>query len=425
MVNFTYINQNVLDNLFYILASLFLYFVLYENVKKLKRYKKALLTICMSLPMILCMKFPIYIDEYCVHDLRQIPFIIGTLYGGWPVGAAMLVILLTVRFMIYGFNFLTFIVYVVIFIITALYSTKFNKLNKKGKLTASIVLPSVLAVVTTLIAVGMSDFFRVTEAYAFYFILLPPIIMFFAVSIIELLRDAIFIRSKVVKLEKMEVVSQLAASISHEVRNPLTVVKGFIELLKDPGLSQEVREQYIQHVARELNSAESIISDYLAFAKPASEKVEHISIDREIRNIIEVIKPLANMSSVTISDKLVPGMVLGNTKYFQQCFLNLIKNAIEAMPDGGELSVVSSVNKTHVTIEINDNGVGMTKEQINRFGEPYYSSKEKGTGLGSMVAVRIIQTMKGTLNINSTLNEGTTMTITFPVYRDEHSVSNS
>lgn len=425
MVNFTYINQNVLDNLFYILASLFLYFVLYENVKKLKRYKKALLTICMSLPMILCMKFPIYIDEYCVHDLRQIPFIIGTLYGGWPVGAAMLVILLTVRFMIYGFNFLTFIVYVVIFIITALYSTKFNKLNKKGKLTASIVLPSVLAVVTTLIAVGMSDFFRVTEAYAFYFILLPPIIMFFAVSIIELLRDAIFIRSKVVKLEKMEVVSQLAASISHEVRNPLTVVKGFIELLKDPGLSQEVREQYIQHVARELNSAESIISDYLAFAKPASEKVEHISIDREIRNIIEVIKPLANMSSVTISDKLVPGMVLGNTKYFQQCFLNLIKNAIEAMPDGGELSVVSSVNKTHVTIEINDNGVGMTKEQINRFGEPYYSSKEKGTGLGSMVAVRIIQTMKGTLNINSTLNEGTTMTITFPVYRDEHNESNS
>ncbi|MDQ0246158.1 two-component system sporulation sensor kinase B [Bacillus fengqiuensis] len=375
--------------------------------------------------MILSMKFPIYIDEYCVHDLRQIPFIIGTLYGGWPVGAALLTILLTVRFVFYGANFLTVIVYVVIFIATALYSAKFNTLNKKGKITASILLFFVLTVVTTFFAVMMSDSFQITEAYVFYFIVLPPVIMFFAVSIIELLRDALFIRSKVVKLEKMEVVSQLAASISHEVRNPLTVVKGFIDLLKDPSLSQEVREQYIQHVVRELNSAESIISDYLAFAKPAAEKTDHISIDREIRNIIEVIKPLANMNSVTISDKLVPGMVLGNTKYFQQCFLNLIKNGIEAMPDGGKLSVVSSVNKTHMTIEISDNGVGMTKEQINRFGEPYYSSKEKGTGLGSMVAVRIIQTMNGTFNINSTLNEGTTITITFPVYMDEHSVSNT
>ncbi|HWO95682.1 MAG TPA: ATP-binding protein [Bacillus sp. (in: firmicutes)] len=424
MVNFTYINQNVLDNLFYILASLFLFFVLYENVKRLKHYKKALLTTCMSLPIILSMKFPIYIDEYCVHDLRQIPFMIGTLYGGGPVGAALLIILLTVRFVIYGANFLTVIVYVVVFIVTALYSTRFNKLHKKGKLTASVLLSFVLAIVTTVVAVMMSDSFRITEAYVFYFLLLPPVIMFFAVSIMEVLRDALYIRSKVVKLEKMEVVSQLAASISHEVRNPLTVVKGFIELLKDPGLSQEVREQYIQHVVRELNSAESIINDYLAFAKPAAEKVEHISIDREIRNIIEVIKPLANMNSVTISDKLVPGMVLGNTKYFQQCFLNLIKNGIEAMPNGGKLSVVSSVNKTDITIEISDNGVGMTKEQINRFGEPYYSSKEKGTGLGSMVAVRIIQTMKGTLDIKSTLNEGTTMTITFPVYRDENSVPN-
>ncbi|WP_078410125.1 sensor histidine kinase [Priestia abyssalis] len=423
MVNFTYINQNVLDNLFYILASLFLYFVLYENVKRLKRYKKTLMTICMSLPMILSMRFPIYIDEYCVHDLRQIPFIIGTLYGGWPVGAALLTILLTVRFVFYGANFLTVIVYIVIFIATALYSTRFNTLNRKRKVTASVLLSFVLAVVTTFIAVMMSDSFRVTEAYVFYFIVLPPVIMFFAVSIIELLSDALFIRSKVVKLEKMEVVSQLAASISHEVRNPLTVVKGFIELLKDPGLSQEVRDQYIQHVARELKSAESIISDYLAFAKPAAEKVEHISIDRELRNIMEVIKPLANMNSVTISDKLVPGMVLGNTKYFQQCFLNLIKNGIEAMPDGGELSVISAVNKTHMTIEISDTGVGMTKEQINRFGEPYYSSKEKGTGLGSMVAVRIIQTMKGTFDIKSTLNEGTTITISFPVCMDEQGVS--
>ncbi|MFC3885618.1 ATP-binding protein [Bacillus songklensis] len=423
-MDFIYINQNILDNLFYILASIFIFFVLFDNVKRLKYYKKTFITTCMSLPVILCMKFPIYIDEYCVHDLRQIPLFIGILYGGWPVGAALLIILFTVRFAIYGFNFLTVVVYVVIFIITALLSTKFNTLNRKNKLMTSVLLSLFLGILTTFIAVIMSDFFRLTEAYLFYFIILPPVIMFFAVYIIEVLKDAINIRSKIVKLEKMEVVSQLAASISHEVRNPLTVVKGFIELLKAPDLSQEVKEQYIQHVVRELKSAESIISDYLAFAKPAIEKVETILIDREIRNVIEIIKPLANMNSVEISDKLEPGTVRGNVKYLQQCFLNLIKNGIEAMPNGGELSVVSFVNKTDITIKISDNGVGMSKEQVNRFGEPYYSSKEKGTGLGSMVAVRIVQTMNGTLDIKSALNEGTTITITFPVYIDEHSGSN-
>jgi two-component system, sporulation sensor kinase B len=375
----------------------------------------------MSIPIILCMKFPIYIDEYCVHDLRQIPFIIGTLYGGWPVGAALLVIILTFRFAFYGFNLLTLIVYIVIFIITALFSSKFKNFNRKNKLNSSILLILFLGILTSFISIVMSDYFRITEAYVFYFIILPPFIIVLALYIIEILKDAIIIRTQMVRLEKMEVVSQLAASISHEVRNPLTVVKGFVQLLKAPDLTQEVREQYIQHVVRELNSAESIISEYLAFAKPALEKVENILINREIGYVIEMIKPLANMNLVTISNQLAPGITRGNIQHFKQCFLNLIKNGIEAMPNGGELNIVSYVNNFDIIIEISDNGVGMNKEQINRFGEPYYSSKEKGTGLGSMVAVKTIQTMNGTLHLTSALNKGTTISITLPVYQEDHS----
>ncbi|WP_081810874.1 sensor histidine kinase [Bacillus sp. UNC438CL73TsuS30] len=418
-MHFVYINHNVLDNLFYIIVSILMFFVLYDNVRRLKKYKSILLTACMGLPIILCMKFPIYIDQYCVHDLRQIPLFIGTLYGGWPTGAALLIILLVSRFAIYGFNFLTLIVYVVIFIATAFFSTKFNQVNKKKKLLFSAVITFFLEIITTYMAVMMSDFFKVTEAYIFYFIILPPVIVFFAVYLLEILMDTIHVRSNMVKLEKMEVVSQLAASISHEVRNPLTVVKGFIELLKDPNLSQEKKEQYIEHVARELNNAETIISDYLAFAKPATEKVEPIFVEREFKNIIDILKPWANMNSVKIKDQLVPGSVLGNANYFRQCFLNIMKNGVEAMPNGGELEVTTFLNKKDLTIKVSDTGVGMTKEQINRFGEPYYSSKEKGTGLGSMVAVKTIQMMKGKLEIESVPNEGTTITVTFPIYLAE------
>ncbi|QNK48672.1 sensor histidine kinase [Brevibacterium sp. PAMC23299] len=420
-MNFIYINQNILDNLFYILVSILIYYILLDHGKRLSLYGKTLITACMSIPIILCMKFPIYIDEYCVHDLRQIPFIIGTLYGGWPVGAALLVIILTFRFAFYGFNLLTLTVYIVIFIITALFSSKFKNFNRKNKLNSSILLILFLGILTSFISIVMSDYFRITEAYVFYFIILPPFIIVLALYIIEILKDAIIIRTQMVRLEKMEVVSQLAASISHEVRNPLTVVKGFVQLLKAPDLTQEVREQYIQHVVRELNSAESIISEYLAFAKPALEKVENILINREIGYVIEMIKPLANMNLVTISNQLAPGITRGNIQHFKQCFLNLIKNGIEAMPNGGELNIVSYVNNFDIIIEISDNGVGMNKEQINRFGEPYYSSKEKGTGLGSMVAVKTIQTMNGTLHLTSALNKGTTISITLPVYREDHS----
>lgn len=419
-MNFIYINQNILDNLFYILVSILIYYILLDHGKRLNQYRKTLITACMSIPIILCMKFPIYIDEYCVHDLRQIPFIIGTLYGGWPVGAALLVIILTVRFALYGFNFLTLIVYIVIFIITGLFSSKFKNFNRKNKLNSSILLILFLGILTSFISLVMSDYFRITDAYVFYFIILPPFIIGLAVYIMEILKDAILIRTQMVRLEKMEIVSQLAASISHEVRNPLTVVKGFVQLLKDSDISQEVKEQYIKHIVRELDSAESIISEYLAFAKPAIEKVDPISINREIGYVIEMIKPLASMNLVTISEQLTPGITRGNIQHFKQCFLNLIKNGIEAMPNGGELSIVSYINNSGIIIEISDNGIGMNKEQINRFGEPYYSSKEKGTGLGSMVAVKTIQTMNGSLHINSLLNKGTTISVTLPVYHEDN-----
>ncbi|MDQ0201646.1 ATP-binding protein [Neobacillus ginsengisoli] len=418
-MTFVFINHNVLDNLFYILVSILMFFVLFDNVKKFKNHKNLLLTVSMSLPIVLCMKFPIYIDQYCVHDLRQIPLFIGTLYGGWAAGAALLIISLSTRFAIYGFNSLTLVVYLVLYLATALFSIKFNRMNKKSKLMTSALLIFVLELLTTEIALKMSDYFKVTEAYIFYFIMIPPVAMFFLVYLIEVLMDTIHIRSNIVKIEKMDVVSQLAASISHEVRNPLTVVKGFIELLKTPDLSQNDKERYIQYALKELRTAESIISDYLAFAKPAIEKVEPILIDKEIKNLIEVIKPFANMNAVKVTNQLASGMVLVNTNYFRQCILNLMKNAIEAMENGGELKVLSLTDKNHAIIKISDNGIGMSKEQINRYGEPYYSSKEKGTGLGSMVVLKTVQTMNGKLDIESVPSDGTTIMITLPLYNSD------
>lgn len=133
-MNFIYINQNVLNNLLYILSSVFVFYFIYDNGMFFKKHKKSLIVICTSVPLILCMKYPIYIDGNCVHDLRQIPFFIGTLYGGLPVGIALLTIMLLIRFVFYGVNFLTVIVYITMLVFTAFSSSKFKQLNRRKNL---------------------------------------------------------------------------------------------------------------------------------------------------------------------------------------------------------------------------------------------------------------------------------------------------
>ncbi|WP_116758533.1 sensor histidine kinase [Bacillus luti] len=415
IMNFVYINQNVLNNLLYILSSIFVFYFIYDSGRYLKKYRKLLITVCTTIPLILCMRYPIYMDENCIHDLRQIPVLIGTLYGGFPVGIILFTILLITRFAFYGFNMLTVIVYGTMFIITAFASAKFNTYNRKVKVASAMFLTFFLAIFTTVIVLTLSDF-EVNNLYIIYFIILPTTLMLFIVYFNEVLKDAVFMRSKLIKMEKMEIVSQLAASISHEVRNPLTVVKGFTQLLKTPNLTPESRDKYIEHILEELNRAQVIIDDYLTFAKPASEKLDHISVEQELNRVINMILPLCNMNTIHIIKNFSEATIVGNKQHFQQCVLNLIKNAIEAMPDGGTLNISSSIHNNKVIIRIEDSGVGMSQEQINRFGEPYFSTKTKGTGLGTMVAVKIIETMQGSLKIRSVITKGTTLIITFPKY---------
>ncbi|MCC2338922.1 sensor histidine kinase [Bacillus tropicus] len=409
-MNFVYINQHVLNNLLYILSSIFIFYFIYDSGRYVKKYKKLLIILCTSIPLILCMRYPIYMDESCIHDLRQIPVIIGTLYGGFPVGITLFAILLIIRFSFYGFSMLTMLVYGIMFIITAFASAKFNTYNRKIKVAFSMFLTFFLAIFTTVIVLTLSDF-EVNNLYIIYFIILPTTLMLFIVYINEVIKDAVCMRSKLIK---MEIVSQLAASISHEVRNPLTVVKGFTQLLKTSNLTPESRDKYIDHILEELNRAQEIIDDYLTFAKPAPEKLDHISVEQELNRVINMIVPLCNMNTVHITKDFSNATIVGNKQHFQQCFLNLIKNGIEAMPNGGTLNISSSISNNKVIIRIEDSGIGMSQEQINRFGEPYFSTKTKGTGLGTMVAVKIIETMQGNLKIRSVMNKGTTLTITFP-----------
>lgn len=214
--------------------------------------------------------------------------------------------------------------------------------------------------------------------------------------------------------EKMEIISELAASVAHEVRNPLQVTRGFLQLLGERSAVSE--KAYIGMALEELDRASDIITDFLTFAKPGAENIKMLSVEEEFRHIEGVLTPLASIHHGQIKVDIAPDLhVKGNSSKFKQAFINLIKNSIEALPDeDGKIEIRADKENGEIVIRIRDNGIGMAPEELKRLGEPYFSNKTKGTGLGLMVTFRIVESMQGRLKFDSKKGAGTEATVLFP-----------
>jgi two-component system sporulation sensor kinase B len=158
----------------------------------------------------------------------------------------------------------------------------------------------------------------------------------------------------------------------------------------------------------ELGRTESIIRDFLTFAKPAPEKVEKINVEELINQSLELIVPLAQMNNIVVDRSLTSFWITGERVMLQQALLNILKNSIEAMPKGGVLSISTTSDEEKKVILIKDTGVGMDIEQLGRLGKPYFTTKgQKGTGLGLMVAYRVIEGLNGKITVDSETGKGT------------------
>lgn len=214
--------------------------------------------------------------------------------------------------------------------------------------------------------------------------------------------------------DKMEIISQLAASIAHEVRNPLQVTRGFLQLLSKKS-EKEQDKSYLLLAMDELDRASKIITDYLTFAKPQLESVQTLRVSEEMAQIAGMLVPLANMRggeiTVDVPDHLY---VKGNPSKFKQAFVNVLKNSIEAFDGQGEIRMWAYQDRQEVVIHIRDNGEGMDEEVVAKLGEPYFSNKAKGTGLGLLVTIRIVEAMKGKIEFHSRKGHGTEVIVRLP-----------
>lgn len=215
------------------------------------------------------------------------------------------------------------------------------------------------------------------------------------------------------KSEKLALLGQMAAGIAHEIRNPLTSIKGFIQLFK----SNHIQEEYYNIVLSELDRINSIVGEFLVLSKPSASIFVEKDLNDLMRDVITIMSTQSSLNNVQIYaefDSNLP-MICCEEAQLKQVFLNLFKNAIEAMPDGGNIYLkVKDYGKGTILIQVIDEGVGIPPERIPTLGEPFYTTKEKGTGLGLMTCYKIIESHKGQLSIHSEVNKGTTIDIVIP-----------
>jgi two-component system sporulation sensor kinase B len=234
------------------------------------------------------------------------------------------------------------------------------------------------------------------------------------------MKENALIRMELVNAEKMTIVSELAASVAHEVRNPLTVVRGFIQLIgSSTDMSLTKKREYMNLVLNELDRAETIISDYLGLASQQFMIKEKIDISNILEEVTMLMTSYANFKTVTIQKNFDNHLyVIGDKAKLKQVFINIIKNAIEAVPNvDGNVMIRAFISHEVVRIKVSDNGVGMSPEQIARLGEPYFTLKEKGTGLGLTVTHSIVKNHGGSIRYKSELNKGTVAIISLPIFQ--------
>ncbi len=212
--------------------------------------------------------------------------------------------------------------------------------------------------------------------------------------------------------EKLSVAGQLAAGIAHEIRNPLTAIKGFFKLLER---EMEEKKEYFHIIESELSRIELILSELLLLAKPHQVYVHPVSVHSLLKDVTTLLETQAIMNNVWFDLKLKANSptIKCDENQMKQVFINLIKNGIEAMPSGGTIYIDTEDSGDEVVVTLRDEGTGISEDIIKRLGEPFFTTKTTGTGLGLMITFNIIKNHHGTVNVTSEVNEGTQIEVRF------------
>ncbi len=228
-------------------------------------------------------------------------------------------------------------------------------------------------------------------------------------------------RTQLAHAEKLAAVGKLAASVAHEIRNPLTAMKMWLFSLRRDLDSRDDLRKKLEVVSEEIGRLEKIVSSFLEFSRPPQLKLERLDIDDMLDKILELQKYRFEEQEIQVLRQNAEHLpeVLGDAEQLRQVFVNLINNAVEAMTPGGELRVATATmsrgGREMLVATLADTGSGMPQDVQERIFEPFFTTKPEGTGLGMCIAASIMARHGGALNLESSDIRGTTWTVWIPL----------
>lgn len=235
----------------------------------------------------------------------------------------------------------------------------------------------------------------------------------------EKLKEA---QEELIHSEKLASLGRFASGIAHEIRNPLANISALTQILnKDKSLDTRIR-QHLQYILENSDIANHIIKDLLMIASPHSVNLKPVDVNEVIQNLCNLIQFRCDKYNVKIKTNIVENLpkIRTNREKMHTAFLNLVSNSIEAMPNGGtlEISAYEDKHANEVIISFEDTGAGIKEENLDKVLEPFFTTKDTGTGLGLNLAYEVIKANSGKLNIKSKINEGTEIIIRLPVCKE-------
>jgi len=233
--------------------------------------------------------------------------------------------------------------------------------------------------------------------------------------------ERVNLEDQLVQAEKLSSIGLLAAGVAHEVNTPLAVISSQAQMLAKQMSAEDPSARTVDKIIKQSFRASEIVNNLLKFSRVSGSEYSELDLNRVIRETLSLIEPMLRASNISLNAQLSPAVppLYGNPGKLQQVFMNLIMNARDAMPRGGELTLATESENSSILVEVSDNGMGIPAEDLSKIFDPFFTTKSKsrGTGLGLAVTYGIIREHSGKIGVESAPGRGTTFRLEFPTAR--------
>ncbi|MEE9260334.1 MAG: ATP-binding protein [Candidatus Scalindua sediminis] len=217
--------------------------------------------------------------------------------------------------------------------------------------------------------------------------------------------------------DRLSALGKLSAGIAHEVRTPLASIKGTAEIISDKFKPTDKEYEFAKILIKEVDRLDTVVAEFLDFARPKPPELKLADINDIIKSVLKLTEYEIAKSKISLRtrfEKSLPSIFV-DPEQMKQVFLNLIINAIQAMPNGGTIEIESGQNTSDIVCKFTDTGTGISEEQQEKLFTPFFTSKESGTGLGLAIVHGILEGHKGKIKFTTKENQGTTFIISLPI----------